>query len=271
MKNLFGLIIFLFISNLTFGQHFEKTDSITLFESVQIEKEIKKGNILGNIIDTISTDKVYTDYAWTFNEKVDYENKQIDFQLLLSQEIFGIHRCIIRERNIYFIELSKYDSIFAEGKYTNKPDSLLYSMTKFIKNEDFCETLPQKRLKIIPYFDSVELTKHHFEIISVMVADSSGTKSSWKTLNQLINVILKSYIEVRNELSIKEWNKPYRKLKFEQQVAIINHYPINLWIYLNRHRVIPPPPPPYEMTEEYILDSLTKYYQKKAIEEILEK
>lgn len=270
MRIIIGFISLLFISNTIFGQFSVKYDTIQLFESSKLKEELRKGEIFKNIIDTIKSDQIYNDFVWVLNEKIDEVNQQIYFQLVLDQGIFLDDYCI-KERNIFFIELSKFDSVFVEGKFTNRIDTFGEVICEFIGNPEMKETLPEKKLKIIKYFDTVEVSKQMFEINAVMIADSMNNKSSWTTQNEIINMILKSYSEIRDELSKSEWNKTFQKLDFEKQVAIIQYYPINFWIFQNRPRLLPPPPPPYEFSEEYILDSINNYYREKAIEELLNK
>jgi len=259
------IILLPFSKLLTYSQDCDRIDTLFLFESNSFEKELKKGEILSKIVDTIKSEATYNEFAWRIEETVDSISQKINVQLLLDQSYY-CYDWSIKEQNIFAIELSRFDSIFVEGTYTNKIDTLDKSIIEFITNPEDKPNLPQKRLKYINFFDTVLITRHEFLIIAVMVADSNGVSSSWDKLNSLINKILICYLELRNDLAIETWKMPYKKLEFDKRVSITKYYPINLWIFPNRERVKPPPPPPYEQTEQYIIDSITNSYLKELEE-----
>jgi hypothetical protein len=255
---------FLFFYQLGFSQDCYRIDTIFLFESTAFEKELKKGEILSKIVDTIETKNIYTEFAWRIEEFIDTINRQINIQLLLDQTYF-CYDYDIKLRNIYFIELSKYDSIFIDRIFINNIDTLDKSIFEFIKNPTDDLNLPEKRVEFINYFGKVCITKHAFMIYSVMIADSNGVSSSWAKLNPLINKILNCYLILRNELAIETWGVVYEELDFEKKASISKYYPINIWIFPNFKLIEPPPPPPYEQTEQYKIDSMVNSYFKELI------
>ena len=254
-----SIIFLLFIVQCVFSQDCSRIDTVNLFEMTKLKHELKRGDILSKVVDTIESNTIYNEFAWRIIEYIDSVNQQTHYQLLLDQSYF-CYVYSIREGNIFAIELSRYDSVFIEGKYTDGIDTLDRLMHEFVTNPEDKPNLPQKRFKYITYFDTLLITNHGFYINAVMVPDSNGVCSSWDKLNSLINKILNCYSVLRNELAIEKWGVSFVKLDFNRKVAILEYYPINIWIFPNRERMKPPPPPPYEKTEEYIIDSITKIY-----------
>lgn len=173
-------------------------------------------------------------------------------------------------RNSFMIEFTEFDSLYVERRETNLIDTFSNQMKEFVLNPLNKENLPQKKEYVLPFFDTVNLSKQGFYINAVMVPDSNNNRTSWQNVNKAVNVILQNYVTLRKNLAINTWGKEFENLEFEKQMAVSLYFPINIWIYPNRHRVKPPPPPePPRMTEEEILDSIMKQDNLKEIENII--
>lgn len=254
-----------------FGQDCNRIDSVFLFESRNIDYKLIEGGILSEITDAISANsEYYEDFAWRIVESIDTSNEKINLELLFDQSYF-CYEYSIRIRNIYWIIVDKHDSVFVRDNYTNNTDTLDSSIREFITNPNDKVDLPQKREVFIDYFDTIKITKHQFILNGMMIPDSAGLSSSWTDLNRLIDIVVKGYMALRNELAQKTWTMPYYDLDFDKKVAISKYYPFNILIFPHVEPIKPPPPPPYKTTEEYKLDSIKNYYNEKSIQEILNK
>lgn len=263
------IIVFLCAYNLnSFAQVKVLNKAFHLFELAQFEKQLEKPNLFSNITDSINSTSIFEDYIWHFSETIDTLSETISYSLTLENMMYLDDYCI-KERNIYAIQLTKYDSVFIEGKYTSRTDTFGNSIKEFIVNPDFAENLPQKKWYRIEYFDSVFLTKQAFYIMAEMVKDSNGISSSWIEINEILKVVLRAYFNLRNDLAKSEWDKSFDELEFRNKIACIQYFPIRIEFHLNNPRLLPPLPPPYETTEEYQLDSINNYYRKKALEELI--
>jgi hypothetical protein len=261
-------VIFLFLSQYCFSQDYNKidcnrTDTISLFAITKIKPELKNGDILSDVVDTIESADYYTEFVWSIIEYIDTVGQQIYFQLLLDQSYF-CHDYSIKARNIFAIELSKYDSVFIEGAFTNNIDTLDNIIEDFIINPNNKPELPAKKIKKIKYFDTVLVTNHAFFINSVMVPDSNGICSSWDKLNPLINKIVACYYDLRNDLAEYKFDEPFEKLEFNKKIAILEYYPIRILLFPNRE-ILKIPPPPLKETEDYLIDSIIDIYLDKEI------
>jgi hypothetical protein len=143
----------------------------------------------------------------------------------------------IQLRNIYHFELSRNDSIFAQKKFTENVDTLDNRVKEFITNPENNIYLPEKNIVYIEYFNTVEITKHAFYIDCYVFPDSTGERTSWKTISKTVNLIINNYLELRNEQALKTWNKKYETLEFEQKVSLTNYYPMNIIISLNEREL----------------------------------
>jgi hypothetical protein len=157
---------------------------------------------------------------------------KFEFDYSLMESDFSI-----LTRNVYHFELTRNDSIFAQKKFTEEIDTLDKSIKEFIINPENNIYLPQKNIVYIEYFDTVEITKHGFYIDCYVFPDSTGERTSWKTISNTVNLIVNNYLELRNEQALKTWNKKYESLEFKQKVSLTNYYPMNIIISLNEREL----------------------------------
>lgn len=267
-KRIIILFFLLLFRQLVYCQDCDRIDTISLFEVNKLNVELKKGEILSKVIDTIKSSRIYNEFAWHIVENNDSVNQEIHFQLLLDQSYFCYDWCL-NERNIFSIELSKYDSIFFEGKFMNNFDSLNKQIIEFITNPKDNPNLPRKRIKYINFLDTVLITNHLFQISAQMIKDSIGIHSSLENLNFILNKVLKNYLFIWNELAKEKWNLTFEKLDYFKKMAILDYYPINIWIFPNRGRISPPPPPPINYHQDYLIDSILKSYKIEINEDLI--
>jgi hypothetical protein len=264
--------IFLFFQfSSAFSQDCNRIDSVFLFESKNIDYKLIEGGLLSEITVTISANsEYYEDFAWRIVESIDTINEKINLELLFDQQHF-CYEYSIRIRNMYWVIVNKHDSVLINGDYSNNTDTLDSSIRQFITNPNDKSDLPQKKEIFINYFDTITITNHEFILNGMMIPDSAGLCSSWTKLNRLIDIVLAGYMALRNELAQKTWTTSYSDLDFDKRVSISKYYPFNIFIFPHVEPVKPPPPPPNWMSEEYKLDSIKNFYNKKSIKEILDK
>lgn len=272
MKILLLFVVLLLTVNFSNGQAKSNTTT-TIINNFQLSKETRKSKIFRNIVDTIKTGS-FKDYWWSLHEEINYSNQTIDFELVLHENEYGVDYKI-KERNIFSIQLSKYDSVYVEGRLTNQSNSIQDSLNLFILNPYNSDFLPEKRLFVLPHFDSVFLTKQIIEIKAEMIADLNGFKSSWGKLERILNSVLKTYSGLRNDLAKSEWNKSFKNLSFNKQIAVMQYYPIKIEIHPNSPRILPPAISsqdswiPDNSIPHISADSLSNYYLKRDLDRII--
>lgn len=92
-------------------------------------------------------------------------------------------------------------------------------MKDFIANPKHEENKPEFHTERLPYFGDVEITKNH--VISVQ--NDRGTP--YKVYFNVQHELIAAYNELRDEISLKQFNKPYAELNEDQQKAVRDYYP----------------------------------------------
>ncbi|MCQ2375828.1 MAG: biopolymer transporter ExbD [Salinivirgaceae bacterium] len=123
----------------------------------------------------------------------------------------------IKERNVYVVLINKYDQLLVEGEPMNIKD-LKEKTKEFIANPADDPELPEKEDKEIPFFGVYPVSK---QVISLQ--NDRGT--SYGLYIQVQDELAAAYNELRNELALKKFSKPYDDLDKERQDAIRKIYP----------------------------------------------
>ncbi|MCF8221797.1 MAG: biopolymer transporter ExbD [Bacteroidales bacterium] len=122
----------------------------------------------------------------------------------------------IHQRNILVVKVNKDNMLLVEGEIIDISE--LRDVTKeFIINPNDAEDMPEKIEKNIPFFGMVRVAKQ--AVISLQ--NDYGT--TYGVYLAVQNELIAARDEVRNNLAIQTWGKPYEELN-EEQTAAVNEY-----------------------------------------------
>lgn len=126
----------------------------------------------------------------------------------------------IKERNVFVVLINKNDQLLVEGEQMHISD-LKKKAKEFIANPADDPELPEKQIKEVPFFGEYPVSK---QVISLQ--NDRGT--SYGLYIQVQDELAAAYNELRNELSMRKWNKTYDNLDKDQQDAIKKIYPMSI-------------------------------------------
>lgn len=123
----------------------------------------------------------------------------------------------IKERNVFVVLVNRNNDLLVENEYVNIDD--LRERTKvFMANPANDETLPEKEPQQIPFFGEVMVTKG---VISLR----NDLDTKYGTYLAVQNELVGAINELREELALEHFGKPYDELESDQQNAIRDVYP----------------------------------------------
>src|SRR5690554_784398 len=149
----------------------------------------------------------------------------------------------IKMRNIYRFNILN-DSVYADEVLLKNQSNIIDSLTSFIDNHEQSFSYPEFRPKTINLIGDTIVSKHIFKINVVLIDSNEYNHSEWVNIVKIINLIHKSYSEVRNRASKDIWKKPFNKLDETQKKSILELHPFRLIIEFDHLWLKPPPPPP---------------------------
>jgi len=129
---------------------------------------------------------------------------------------------IVKERNILNVRMNSAGNLMLEdmdGQKFIKLEDLRAIVKDFIANPKHEENKPEFHTERLPYFGDVEITKNH--VISVQ--NDRGTP--YKVYFNVQHELIAAYNELRDEISQKQFGKPYTELNEDQQKAVRDYYP----------------------------------------------
>lgn len=200
----------------------------------------------------------YPMHILTAHERFDTSENRIKIQFNLRKLYPNITFCF-KYRNVYLIQIDQHSNIEIRSEQGYSEDSIfiidnidsIYNyLREFILNPEDLPHLPQKTYKEIELLDTTLVSKQRIHLFTKMFPDSSGKHTSWITLRNVINDLVKFYGKIRNDKAQDIWEKDFNMLNTEKQNAISELIPIRIWIYLNRNverMPVPPPPPPKDI------------------------
>ena len=124
----------------------------------------------------------------------------------------------IKERNVFVVLVNKHDELLVEGKLMDL-HQLRQQAKDFIANPNNAENLPEKEIKELPYFGSVNITKN--PVISL--TNDRGT--SYGMYLRVQNEIVAAKNELRDEISIQQFGAKFEELTEAQTDAVKDYYP----------------------------------------------
>lgn len=123
----------------------------------------------------------------------------------------------IKERNVFVVLVNAQNQLLVEGEWTDV-DNLREKAKEFMANPNDDPNLPEKTEKEVPFFGPVRITKG---VISLQ--NDVGTQ--YGTYIAVQNELVGAINELRDELSMEKFGKPYNKLGPDQQDAVQEIYP----------------------------------------------
>jgi len=123
----------------------------------------------------------------------------------------------INERNIFVVLVNKNNDLLVEGDY-ERIENLRERAKEFMENPYDAADLPEKEPMEIPFFGEVMVTKG---VISLR----NDLDTQYGTYLAVQNELVAAINELRDELAIRKWGKPYESLETEQQDAVREIYP----------------------------------------------
>lgn len=126
----------------------------------------------------------------------------------------------IKERNVFVVLINKNDQLLVENEQIHISE-LKKKAKEFIANPADDPELPEKKIEEVPFFGEYAISK---QVISLQ--NDRGT--SYSLYIQVQDELAAAYNELRNELSMRKWNKLYDDLDDDQQAAVKKIYPMSI-------------------------------------------
>lgn len=124
----------------------------------------------------------------------------------------------VKERNVLQLKLDENDKLTCNNEPVTH-EELTERIKTFVANPTNDPTLPEKSVRDVNYFGRCTVSDRH--ILSIMVS----RETSYDAYFQLQNTIVKAYRQLRNELAIKQFKRPYAKCTQYERDAIGMVYP----------------------------------------------
>ena len=124
----------------------------------------------------------------------------------------------VKERNVLNVRLNAAGNLMVNHDFIDI-NQLRARAKEFIENKNNLSTLPEKHAKNIEGLGQCFVTDKH--VISVQT--DRGTPYNVYFLVQ--NELVAAYNELRDELAIAKFGRPYARLSEDDQVAIRTYYP----------------------------------------------
>lgn len=126
----------------------------------------------------------------------------------------------IKERDVFVVLINSNNQLLVENEFTDVR-ALREKAKEFIANPADKENLPAKKEVDVPFFGTYRVSK---QIISLQ--NDRGTK--YETYIQVQNELTAAYSELRDEISMQKFGKPYGALETDQMKAVKKIYPMRI-------------------------------------------
>ncbi|ASB49554.1 ExbD/TolR family protein [Alkalitalea saponilacus] len=124
----------------------------------------------------------------------------------------------IRERNVFEVLINAQNQLLVE-RQPMALSQLRDAAKEFIENPLNLDHLPAKEMVDVPFFGTVPVTTN--AVISLQ--NDRGTQYQMYLAVQ--NELQAAYTELRDEISRRQFNRPYRDLTSDEQSAVRQIYP----------------------------------------------
>jgi biopolymer transport protein ExbD len=123
----------------------------------------------------------------------------------------------VNERNVFVVLVNRNNDLLVENEWSSVAE-LRDKAKEFMANPNDDPNLPEKELKEVPIFGSTMVTKG---VISLQNDRDTKYEMYIAVQNELVGAIN----DLRNELAMNKFGKPYDKCNEEEQDAIKEIYP----------------------------------------------
>ncbi|MCF8360362.1 MAG: biopolymer transporter ExbD [Prolixibacteraceae bacterium] len=120
----------------------------------------------------------------------------------------------IKERNIFVVLVDRSNRLMVEGELCRVED-LKEKAKEFLTNPYDVPNLPEKEIKEIPYFGPYEVLTG-----SAVISLRNDVGTTYGRYIEVQNELVAAINELREELALQKFNKPFSKLDKDRQDAI---------------------------------------------------
>lgn len=138
----------------------------------------------------------------------------------LSTLFFVSNSFSIKSKNVIEVLADRNDQLFLNGEVINI-GALKDTLKIMILNIDDHWSLPHKTIENIPILGNTEVSK-------AMVYFSCHRTTSYKLYITVYDKLLAAHRELRDELAMQEFNKPFNQLVGQEQTAIKMAFPVKI-------------------------------------------
>ena len=124
----------------------------------------------------------------------------------------------IKERNVFVVLISSSDQLLVEGDFTRVED-LREKAVEFMANREDKANLPEKKVEMIDFFDGKGPVE--FPVTKGVISLQNDNGTTYKTYLAVTNELIAAVNELRNDLSIAKFGKPYGETLTKDQMKAI--------------------------------------------------
>ena len=130
----------------------------------------------------------------------------------------------VKERNLFLVFVSGSGNIMAGGEHLDVK-GLKEKAKEFITNPYNDENLPEKSPK---EFDMPDGSKWTYAVSSGVISLQTTRETNYDTYIQVQNELTRAFNEVRNEVAMQKFGKPFEDLMGEQKDVITKAIPLKI-------------------------------------------
>lgn len=127
----------------------------------------------------------------------------------------------VKQRNVLNVRIDADNHLLCNGQPVTA-DALQRRVMEFVENAGNQESLPEKHTVDIPLLGRCVTTSKH--VISVQ----TDRQSSYEAYFKMQNTLVAAYAQLRNDLALQRFGRPYKKCSPEQREAIGRYYPMRI-------------------------------------------
>ena len=223
-----------------------KLDFAELFTySLSVNDSILLDSITDIMVDSIAN---YDNNCFlSVNEVIDSLNNDLRLEFNLNFRDSYNSGGHIKSRNVFILEILGKNSIIAEDNLTERIDTLNNVFKIYITNPDNSADLPEKTLREIEPYGSVEVSKGLFMIYCKTDSDIITKNKCFGELIQLTALLLDTFSQLRDQASLNRFGKSFKELDLDKKVFIAKYIPLSIRIYLYE-KPKPPPLPTFDIS-----------------------
>ncbi len=124
----------------------------------------------------------------------------------------------IKERNVLEIRIDANNQLTC-GDDTVNTTTLTERIVEFVANPQNDPELPEKSVREVNYFGRCEVSDRH--VLSIQV----HRQTSYDVYFQMQDAIVRAYRQLRNQLAVKKFGRPFSKCTLDEREAIGMVYP----------------------------------------------